>query len=160
MVKKKLIKLGGIINSILPYQQDDILELDELWSFVQKKLNKKWIWIAICKRTRQIVAYFIGKRDEEACRAFWESIPKEYQQSTTYSDLWSAYNKVIDTGKHSSNGKEAGLTNHVQRWNLTLRQRIGRFVRLSLSFSKNDVNHELSLALFIHRYNNSFISAS
>ena len=159
MVKKKLTNLGDITNSIFPYQDEDILELDELWSFVQKKLNKKWIWIAICKRTRQIVSYFIGKRDEKACRTFWESIPQEYQQSTTYSDLWSAYNKVITTGKHSSNGKEAGKTNHVERWNLTLRQRIGRFVRLSLSFSKNDQNHEVSLVLFIHRYNHSCINA-
>ena len=27
--------------------EDDILELDELWSFVLKKVNKVWIWIAI-----------------------------------------------------------------------------------------------------------------
>jgi hypothetical protein len=34
-----------------------ILELDELWSFVLKKTNQAWIWIALCRKTRQVVAY-------------------------------------------------------------------------------------------------------
>jgi hypothetical protein len=33
-----------------------ILELDELWSFVAKKTNQAWIWIALCRQTRQVVA--------------------------------------------------------------------------------------------------------
>ena len=30
-------------------------ELDEMWSFVEKKTNKQWIWIAMCRRTRQVI---------------------------------------------------------------------------------------------------------
>ncbi|MCP4235803.1 MAG: hypothetical protein GY770_19870 [Aestuariibacter sp.] len=37
-----------------------MLELDELWSFVSEKSNKRWIWIALCRRTQQVVVYFIG----------------------------------------------------------------------------------------------------
>jgi hypothetical protein len=33
-----------------------VLELDELWSFVRKRVNKRWIWIALCRATRQVVA--------------------------------------------------------------------------------------------------------
>jgi hypothetical protein len=32
------------------------LELNELWSFVLKRANKRWIWIALCRATRQVVA--------------------------------------------------------------------------------------------------------
>src|ERR1700759_5048883 len=39
-----------------------ILELDELWSFVTKRANKRWIWIALCRATRQVVAYAVGDR--------------------------------------------------------------------------------------------------
>ncbi|MBC7449225.1 MAG: IS1 family transposase, partial [Hymenobacteraceae bacterium] len=37
--------------------------------------------------------------------------------------------------------------------NNTLRQRIGRFVRKTLSFSKSDEMHELCLKLFLFNYN-------
>jgi insertion element IS1 protein InsB len=41
---------------------DTVLELDELWSFVLKKAHDSWIWIALCRKTRQVVAYAIGDR--------------------------------------------------------------------------------------------------
>jgi insertion element IS1 protein InsB len=41
----------------------------------------------------------------------------------------------------------------VERWNNTLRQRLARFVRMTLSFSKSEVMHETCLLLFLHRYN-------
>src|SRR6266568_8953347 len=49
--------------------------------------------------------------------------------------------------------RETGETAHVERWNITLRQRLARFVRMTLSFSKSEVMHEASLLLFLHRYN-------
>ena len=60
---------------------------------------------------------------------------------------------MIASEQHEAVGKESGKTNHVERWNNTLRQRVGRFVRKSLSFSKCWVMHEAYLALFVHRYN-------
>jgi IS1 family transposase len=52
-----------------------------------------------------------------------------------------------------SEGKELGRTNHVERWNNMLRQRLGQFVRRSLSFSKLWELHVVRLRLFVHRYN-------
>ena len=49
-------------------QPDDLLEMDELWSFVLRRKDKRWIWLALCRRTRQVVAYAIGSRDEATCR--------------------------------------------------------------------------------------------
>jgi hypothetical protein len=46
-----------------------------------------------------------------------------------------------------------GETAHVERWNNTLRQRLARFVRKTLSFSKDPEMHEACLNLFLHRYN-------
>ncbi len=43
------------------------LELDELWSFVLKKTRKRWVWLALCRATRQVVAYAIGNRGEATC---------------------------------------------------------------------------------------------
>ena len=129
------------------------LELDELWSFVRKKANKRWIWLALCRATRQVVAYVIGDRSEATCRKLWEHIPAAYCTAHCFSDLWNAYQLVIPAQQHTAVGKEAGETAHVERWNNTLRQRLGRFVRKTLSFSKSDRMHELCLRLFLHRYN-------
>jgi len=129
------------------------LELDELWSFVLKKARKRWIWIALCRATRQVAAYVIGDRSQASCRQLWERIPAAYKSGHCFSDFWEAYALVIPAEQHTAAGKEIGLTAHVERWNNTLRQRLGRFVRKSLSFSKSEEMHELCLRLFLHRYN-------
>jgi IS1 family transposase len=131
------------------------LELDELWSFVLKRANKRWIWIALCRATRQVVAYVVGDRSRATCQTLWERIPAKYRAVHCYSDFWEAYSLVIPAEQHTAAGKESGFTAHVERWNNTLRQRLGRFVRKSLSFSKSDAMHELCLRLLLHDYNNS-----
>jgi insertion element IS1 protein InsB len=134
------------------------LELDELWSFVLKRANKRWVWIALCRATRQVVAFVIGDRSEKTCRKLWEAIPACYQTGHCYTDFWDAYQKVIPNEQHTAGGKDSGQTAHVERWNNTLRQRLARFVRKTLSFSKSEVMHEICLRLFLHRYNLSLAS--
>ena len=69
------------------------------------------------------------------------------------SDFWEAYALVFPEETHHSVGKESGQTNHMERWNNTLRQWNARYVRKTLSFSKKDFFHELVTRLFIIRYN-------
>jgi len=130
-----------------------VLELDELWSFVKNKDSKCWIWIALCRRTRQVVSWCIGARDEERCQTLWDLVPESYRQSMVYSDFYKTYAKVLKEAEYEAVGKDSGQTNHVERWNNTLRQRIPRFVRKTLSFSKCEEMHKLYLKLFIHYYN-------
>ena len=130
-----------------------VLELDEMWSFVYKKKNKRWQWIALCEETRQVVACVIGGRGEPTCRQLWNGIPPEYKQGICYSDFWSVYKSVIPGEHHQAVGKESGLTAHIERFNNTIRQRLAPFVRKTLSFSKSDLMHLYCLHLFIHRYN-------
>lgn len=117
------------------------------------KQRVRWLWVALCRRTRQVVAYVFGDRSEATCRRLWQKVPEDYRQAFCYSDFWEAYRKVVPEEQHEAVGKETGETNHVERWNLTLRQRLGRFVRKTLSFSKCDTRHDLCLRLFLHRYN-------
>src|SRR5215813_4217587 len=41
------------------------VEADELASFVQKKANKQWVWIAMDATTRQIIAFHVGDRSHK-----------------------------------------------------------------------------------------------
>jgi insertion element IS1 protein InsB len=62
------------------------LELDELWSFVAKKTNQAWIWVALCRRIRQVVAYTIRDRSEATCRRLWEAIEASYRSGHCFTD--------------------------------------------------------------------------
>src|SRR5258708_21747478 len=83
----------------------------------------------------------------------WEAIPTAYRTGRCFTDFWGAYQAIIPEEQHTAVGKETGATTHVERWNNTLRQRLPRFVRKTLSFSKSLVMHEACLRLFLHRYN-------
>jgi insertion element IS1 protein InsB len=130
-----------------------VLELDELWSFVARRRNKRWVWLALCRRTRQIVAYAVGDRSAETCRLLWGRVPVALRGAMVFTDFWEAYQKVVPVDQHIACGKGSGQTNHIERWNNTLRQRLGRFVRKTLSFSKSDAMHEKCLLLYLHHYN-------
>lgn len=67
-----------------------------------------------------------------------------------YTDLLGAYQIVVFGRKHHRQGKG---TQHVERFNCTSRQRVGRLVRKTLSFSKKLENHIGAIWLFIHHYN-------
>src|SRR5205085_4932441 len=148
-------KVSGLptLSETLVAVEDPVLELDELWSFVLKKTRKRWVWLALCRQTRQVVAYVVGDRSEKTCRRLWEAVPEAFRLAHCYTDFWKAYANVLPVEQHTAAGKESGETAHVERWNLTLRQRLARFVRRTLSFSKSSVMHEACLRLLIHRYN-------
>ncbi len=150
---QKANQLPLLKKTLVKAKKQDVLELDELWSFVQKRQNKRWVWLAQCRRTRQIVAYAVGDRSETTCALLWSRIPKRYKPCLLYTDFWSAYAKVLPQEQHQATGKGAGQTCHVERFNNILRQRMARFVRRTLSFSKIDQMHENCLRLFLHEYN-------
>lgn len=134
---------------------DELWSLDELWPFVLKRANKRWLWIALSRATRQVVAYVVGDRSRATCKRLWKQIPAAYRHAHCYSDFWEASQGVIPAKQDTAAGKETGFTAHVERWKLTLRQRLARCVRRTLSCSKSSQMDEACLRLFIHRYNNS-----
>jgi IS1 family transposase len=71
------------------------------------------------------------------CRRLWESLPDDYKHCHPFSDFWHAYQHVFPAETHHCVGKETGETAHMERWNNTLRQRVGRSVRQTWSFSKS-----------------------
>ena len=129
-------------------------ELDELWSFVGKKTNRQWVWIALDATTRQVIAFHVGDRSGQSAEALWEKIPTVYQEHAVfYTDHYAAYTGVIPSTQHRAISKLARRTNHVERFNCTLRQRVSRLVRATLSVSKKLSNHIGAIKYFICEYN-------
>ena len=132
------------------------IQCDEMWSFVGNKGNKQWIWLALDVETREIVGVYVGARSEEGAKQLWASLPWVYRQcAVAYTDFWSAYALVFPSKRHKAVGKETGKTSYIERFNCTMRQRISRLVRKTLSFSKKIENHIGAIWFFIHHYNSS-----
>ena len=159
-IKEHVQSLPSLKSTLLPARPDDILEFDEAWSFVLKKVNKRWLWTVMCRRTRQIIAFEIGDRSEQTCRRLWSKIPWQYRHCLAFSDFWKAYQKVLPDDTHVAVGKDSGEKNHMERWYCTLangapaaRQRQARYVRKTLSFSKSDAFHHMVTKWFIVDHN-------
>ena len=101
-------------------------------------------------------AIVVGDRTK-TCRKLWERLPEAYRRLTVFTDFYQTYENVIPKALHRPSGKESGLTSTVERFNNTLRQRVGRMVRKPLSFSKPARIHQLFLRLFVFEFNRYYI---
>ena len=130
------------------------VQLDELWSFVHDKGNEQWVWFALDTETREIIGCYIGARSGASAQTLWQSLPTvDRQCAMCYSDFWVSYPVALPSKRPRTVGKETGLTSYIERFNNTLRQRVSRLVRKTLSFSKNVNNHIAAIWNFIHHYN-------
>jgi len=99
---------------------------DEVWSFAGSKKCKKWVRLALDTATREIIGVFIGSRGKSGAKGLWRSLPGVYRQrAVIYTDLWKACTEVLPSKRHKAVGKSSGKTNHIERFNCTLRQRTG-----------------------------------
>jgi insertion element IS1 protein InsB len=129
-------------------------EADEMWSFVGRKANKQWIWMALETQTKQVIAFYVGDRSRRSARKLWQRIPPVYREyAIFYTDAWEAYNEVIPAARHRICAKGTGHTNIIERFNCNLRQRVRRLVGGALSFSKSLCNHIGAIKYFICHYN-------
>ena len=136
---------------------DDLVEYDELWSFVEKKLNRVWLWVALCRRTKQVVAFHLGNRDKEAFLEFYLKVPIDYANCLSRSNGLKAY-KLMTSYGHKMCRKKNGETSQVEAFNTILRQRLARLVRKTCAFSKCMKMHEAVIRWFIQDYNQSILS--
>jgi insertion element IS1 protein InsB len=135
-------------------------EADELWSFVGKRANRQWLWIALEAQTRQVLAFHVGDRSRQSGKELWEKIPAVYQERATfYTDRSEVYNGVIPPAPHRAISELARKTTQVERFNCTLRQRVSRLVRATLSFSKKRANHIGAIKYFLCHYNRTRAAA-
>lgn len=131
-----------------------MIEADELWSFVGSKGDAHWVWVALDADTRRVLAMVVGDRSAATAQRLWDALPDEYRAgAAVFTDFLASYQVVLPASQHQAVGKDSGLTAHVERFWLTLRQRCARFVRKTLTFSKCPRNHLGALWYFVRLYN-------
>ena len=146
------VRIKMNINDVTIFSIDN--QLDEMWSFVERKTNKQWIWIAMDTNSRQVIAFHVGDRGILGASKLWKKIPNIYKKHAIFhTDNWDAYLSIIPPDQHQIVSKSSGKNADIERLNCTIRQRNSRLVRQSLSFSKKLENHVGSLKYFFCNYN-------
>jgi insertion element IS1 protein InsB len=123
-------------------------ELDEMWSYVARKSNPRWLWHAIDHHTGKVLAYVFGRRQDDVFLKL-KALLEPFGITKFYTDGWGAYERHLDAEKHQV-GKEN--TQKIESKHINLRTRIKRLVRRTICFSKTEQMHDLVIGLFINRY--------
>jgi insertion element IS1 protein InsB len=123
-------------------------ELDEMWSFVQKKEKQRWLWHAIDHTTGKVLAYVLGERTDNVFLEL-KDLLEPFGITKFYSDGWGAYERKLAPTQHQI-GK--ANTQKIERKHLTMRTRIKRLARRTICFSKSVVIHDVVIGLYINRY--------
>ena len=123
-------------------------------SFVQKKAHKPWLWLAMAAITRQVIGWHVSDRRRKSAMKRWAKMPLAYRQHAMfYTAQYGGYEGVRPAAQHRAISQLARTTNHIERCNNTLRQRVSRLLREAWSFSKKLTKHIGAITLFICHYN-------
>lgn len=123
-------------------------EMDEMWSYVGKKEQQRWLWHAIDHETGTILAYAFGTREDEVFLEL-KTLLVPFGITRFYTDGWGAYERHVEAEKLVVDKTN---TQKIERKHLTLRTRIKRLTRKTICFSKLIEMHDLVIGLFINRY--------
>jgi insertion element IS1 protein InsB len=123
-------------------------EVDEMWSFVGKKTQQRWLWHAIDHQTGVVLAYVLGTRQDEVFVQL-KVLLAPFGIRHFYTDGADVYDRHLDP-EHHTVGKT--YTQKIERKHLTFRTRLKRLVRKTICFSKCVLLHDIVIGLFVNRY--------
>jgi insertion element IS1 protein InsB len=129
-------------------QRVDEAEVDEMWSYVEKKTAPRWLWHAINHQTGKVLAYVFGRRQDHVFLQL-KGLLEPFGITRYHTDYWGAYTRHLDPAEH-----HPGKWNmqQIERKHLTLRTRIKRLTRKTICFSRSTQMHDLVIGLFVKRY--------
>lgn len=123
-------------------------EVDEMWSYVGKKQEPRWLWHAMDHRSGKVLAYVFGRRKDEVFLKL-KTLLAPFGITRYYTDYWGAYTRHLDANEHQPGKRH---TQKIERKHLTLRTRIKRLTRKTICFSKSIQMHDLVIGLFVNWY--------
>jgi len=147
-VNTALLKTMNLHEITVDIERAGEAEMDEMWSFVGKKGNQRWLWHAIDHHTGAVLAYVFGRRKDEVFLQL-KALLEPFGLTRFYTDHWGAYIRHLDPEVHSPGKRN---TQKIERKHLTLRTRIKRLVRKTICFSKTIQMHDIVIGLFVNRY--------
>lgn len=92
------------------------------------RTDEKWPYSHRGRQYPSGDAFHVGDRRRESDQELWVNIPVAYrEQARFHTDQYEAYKSVMPVERHQAMTKHARKTNHIERFNTTLRQRLSRW---------------------------------
>ena len=137
-IRKVLTVLAKFDYSIVPKKKHyNNIEVDEFWTYVQKKEKKQWLIYAYDRETREIIAYVWGKRDLRTAKKLRKQLKKrDITYDSIATDDWKSFKITFKEDKHLI-GKT--YTVGIEGNNCKFRHRIKRAFRRTCCFSKKTI---------------------
>jgi insertion element IS1 protein InsB len=123
-------------------------ELDEMWSYVGKKSNPRWLWHAIDRQSGKVLAYVFGRRKDEVFLQL-KKLLEPFGIKRYCTDGWGAYQRYLPAELHEIGKRK---TQRIEQKHLRLRTRIKRLARKTICFSKTEEMHDIVIGLFVNHY--------
>jgi len=127
-VNTALLRTADPEEILVDIEQAGEAEVDEMWSFVGKKGNQRWLWHALDHYTGAVLAYVFGRRKDDVFLKL-KALLEPFGLPRFYTDHWGAYTRHLDPEVHSPGKRN---TQKIERKPLTLRTRIKRLVRKTI----------------------------
>ena len=94
-----------LLNTLPPDEVDVMIqrveeaEVDEMWSYVGKKREPRWLWPAIDHRSGQVLAYVLGRRKDEVFLKR-KGLLEPFGITKYDTDYWGASTCHLDADAH------------------------------------------------------------
>jgi insertion element IS1 protein InsB len=117
-----------LLDTLAPSTVDVVIsrvedaEVDEMWSYVGKKQEQRWLWHAIDHWSGKVLAYVFGRRKDEVFLKL-KALLAPFGITRYHTDDWGAYTRHLDADEHTPGKRN---TQKIERKHLTLRTRIKR----------------------------------
>jgi insertion element IS1 protein InsB len=70
------------------------VELDEMWSVVNRKSNQRWLWHAVDHASGKVLAYVFGARKDNVFNQL-KALLTPFGINHFYTDDWGAYERKL-----------------------------------------------------------------
>ena len=136
---------------IRPRQKEyERIQIDEMYSFVNQRGKKVWIFYAYAPETNEILAITMGKRSIKQLRSLMLQIKHLRIRVGFYcTDGFEGFKSVLPNNHLV--GKQ--FTKDIEGINTLIRSKIARLHRRTTKFSKKLIYQWFLLKIFIHYFN-------
>ena len=79
----------NIVKVEQAHEVEQDVEMDEMWSYVGRKTDQRWLWHAIDRATGVVLAYIFGRRQDEILLGL-KNLLKPFGITRFYNDDWGS----------------------------------------------------------------------